>query len=594
MYYLINAVACRMPGFSKLTLSAKEHGPQIVKQFNELRTSVDNGLCDCTIMVEGKSHPIHRSFLAACSPYFKALFTLKMKESTSAFVDIHGVSAQTFTLVIDFLYTGEIALSETNITDVYAAAKFLQLELLQKICSDYFLNQLCASNCLGIWRYACTFSDSHLERCAWTYLCSNFIEVSKSEEFLNISKSEISQILSSDCLDVANELDTYTAVVRWIQHDLSNRKNLFTKLLSNVRFSLLPSHSLATLTDTDLFISTELKKVLIQAKNAKRLRSTKSRQGMPSFKKSNLLPRKGTKRMVVAGGYVTGVVRKAEVYCEQSVTWQPADIDMHFCESIHWFGVIGLRFYVIGGHSLTQTNLVMTKLTTTGSRMLRSTALSTEWECEATLPVDCSGMEFCVMDECLYACGETVHEGNSVFAITRYDPSTGNWEFLSILPNRRVAMGLVAYGGRLYLIGGIDPNPIVFLNIFESYDPKTNTWESHAPMPTSRYHLTAVSLGECIYAIGGTGDQGMQFDKLFSTVECYSTRSNQWSQVCPLPTPASGMASCVWKGNIYVFGGERMDAVHSEQVLCLDLHLNEWTRVPSLRNARIYPNAILI
>lgn len=592
-----------MPGFSKLTLGAKEHGPQILKQFNELRTTTGNGLCDCIIMVEGNPHPIHRSFLAACSPYFRALFTSNMKESTSAFVDIRGISDQTFKLIINFMYTGEIALSETNITDIYPAARLFQLELLQKICCDYFLNQLCASNCLGIWRYACTFSDSHLERCSWTYLCSNFVEVAKNEEFLNASKSEICRIISSDCLDLVNELDTYSAVVRWIQHDLSSRKTQFANLLSNIRFSLLPTPSLTKLTDTDLFISTEqkLKKVLIQARNAKRLRSTKSRQRLSSFKKSNLLPRKGTKRMVVAGGYVAGVVRKTEVYCEHSDTWQPADIDMHFCEFIHWIGVIGFRLYVIGGNALTQINLVMSKLTTAGSRMLQSTAMNTEWECEAILPNDCSEMDFCVMDECLYSCGETVHEGNTVCAITCYDPSSGNWEFLSNLPNSRVAVGFVAHGGRLYVIGGIrctpggmDPNSMPDLNLFESYDPKTNTWESHVAMPTGRYHLTAVALGECIYAIGGIGDQGMQVNVLCTAVECYSTKSNQWSQVCPLPNPASGMASCVWKGKIYVVGGERSDTVHSKQVLCLDPDSNEWTEVAALRNARIYPNVILI
>ena len=52
---------------------------QAVNVLNELRRS--GQLCDAVIKVEGRSFPVHRAILSACSPYFRALFTNGMTET---------------------------------------------------------------------------------------------------------------------------------------------------------------------------------------------------------------------------------------------------------------------------------------------------------------------------------------------------------------------------------------------------------------------------------------------------------------------------------------------------------------------------------
>ena len=107
------SVRCRMPGFSRLTVQEQEHAPRVLQQLNSLRR--EGILCDCVLQVEDKEFPVHRAFLAACSPYFRALFTSQMKESGRSLVVIGGVSVETFELLLDFIYTGEVKLSEENI-----------------------------------------------------------------------------------------------------------------------------------------------------------------------------------------------------------------------------------------------------------------------------------------------------------------------------------------------------------------------------------------------------------------------------------------------------------------------------------------------
>jgi len=139
-----------------------------------------------------------------------------MLKSKTPVVEIHGVSVQTFELVLDFLYNSEIILNETNITDVFPAAELFQLSTLQGVYIDFFINQLCILNCLGIWRYRWNYYNWKLEKSAWFCIASHFMDVVSSEEFLSLSKEDLCTILCSDDLDSSSELDVYRAAMIWL------------------------------------------------------------------------------------------------------------------------------------------------------------------------------------------------------------------------------------------------------------------------------------------------------------------------------------------------------------------------------------------
>ena len=59
---------------------------------------------------------MHKVVVAACSDYFRALFSVNMVESRQDGVDLHGVSAAGLAPLIDYAYTGVLSLSlETNV-----------------------------------------------------------------------------------------------------------------------------------------------------------------------------------------------------------------------------------------------------------------------------------------------------------------------------------------------------------------------------------------------------------------------------------------------------------------------------------------------
>lgn len=68
-----------------------------------------------------------RLVLAASSPYFRAMFTYNVVESTQAEIEIKGVNYQTVETVVDYLYTGQVEIDDDNAQDLLITCSMLQV-----------------------------------------------------------------------------------------------------------------------------------------------------------------------------------------------------------------------------------------------------------------------------------------------------------------------------------------------------------------------------------------------------------------------------------------------------------------------------------
>ncbi|GEM_PF-3983139 len=176
-----------------------------------------------------------------------------------------------------------------------------------------------------------------------------------------------------------------------------------------------------------------------------------------------------------------------------------------------------------------------------------------------------------------------------------YDPHTNTWTAASPMPTAR--WGLTAAtgsDGSIYVAGGCTGticDPAHFLNTVEVYSPSTNTWRTVAPLPTSRVYAQAVSTTDGhIFVLGGcckvTGASG---PALTETVEEYTISTNTWATVTALPSPRFSSAAVTGHdGRIYVMGGTDIRNSNSPQatVDAYTTSSNSWSGVAPMPTAR--------
>ncbi|XP_034092564.1 zinc finger and BTB domain-containing protein 8B [Gymnodraco acuticeps] len=116
--------------------------PKLLFELNEQRKR--DFFCDCSILVEGRVFKAHRNVLFAGSGYFRALLVHYLQDSgqrcSTASLDI--VTADAFSIILDFLYSGRLALNRSNVIEVMSAGSYLQMTDLVNFCKGYIRSSL--------------------------------------------------------------------------------------------------------------------------------------------------------------------------------------------------------------------------------------------------------------------------------------------------------------------------------------------------------------------------------------------------------------------------------------------------------------------
>uniref|UniRef100_A0A8C4NED3 Kelch-like family member 32 n=1 Tax=Eptatretus burgeri TaxID=7764 RepID=A0A8C4NED3_EPTBU len=124
----------RMMSVTRSCWQSNTHTDRVLASLNLQRRS--GCLCD-VVLVAGDNPPqrfqAHRAVLAACSDYFRAMFSLSMMESGAQEVTLKGVGDTGLETILDFAYTGQVLSPYI----VLAAASHLQFLEIQCFCSKF-------------------------------------------------------------------------------------------------------------------------------------------------------------------------------------------------------------------------------------------------------------------------------------------------------------------------------------------------------------------------------------------------------------------------------------------------------------------------
>lgn len=521
---------------SEVNSSAKE----VFTQFDALRRN--NELCDVDILVGDRKFPAHRVVLAAHSPYFHAMFTRELNECRQREVRIHEVDETAMDTLVTYCYTSCLMVNESNVQHLLPAACLFQMADVQRQCCDFLKKQIDVANCLEIRAFADTHSCDDLLRFADQYAQDNFNQITRTDEFLEMSRRQLLDMISSNDLCVVSEEDVFDGVMRWIGYKPASRVLHLSELLGHVRLALMKPQFLVHNVGENEFVkrSHSCRDLVDRAKNYLLLPLKRD-----AFEDICCTPRKPCNKkewaVFVVGGWCTGdAISTVEAYDSSANQWRLME-RMNKSRCGVGVGVVKNMIYAVGGHDgIYYLNTVE-----------RYDALTNIWSMDVAPTSSCrTSVGVAVLDEMLYAVGG--QDGVSCLNIVeRYDPNVNRWMRISGLNNRRLGAAVTVSTGDdrgVYAIGGSDG--VKPLGTVEFFDPRVGRWILRSAMTVRRKHLGAAAFRDHIYAVGGR-DHASEL----SSAERYSPRMDLWTPVVHMNTKRSGVSLAVLNNSLMAIGG---------------------------------------
>ena len=382
---------------SGIQFTAEGHASRLVGKMARLRT--DGSLCDVILEVGAREIRAHRLVLSACSNYFCAMFTNKMRESQLERVRLADLDQDAVENIVEFAYTAKVAVHEGNVQSLLKAASILQLSEIVGACCNFLSGQMHPSNCLGI----ATFADAHgctaLKDMAMEYVRDHFKEVVHCEEFHQLSLHDAKTLLTSDYISVTSEETVFEALHTWLLCDTQNREGHAFELLQCVRLALL----------RPLFLAEQI-------------------FTRPLFRKD---PRC---MELIMSAMTYHAVEEKRSHMREIVSDKPRK------------ATLGTLF-VIGGMDTCRNKVTLEYFD----------ARRDQWVLVGNLQAACKRLQFgvAVLNARIYIVGGR-NGLRTLNSVDSYDPATNFWESIPPMCSYRHGVGVAEMSGPMYAVGGHD------------------------------------------------------------------------------------------------------------------------------------------
>ncbi|KAM6948168.1 actin-binding protein IPP [Aplochiton taeniatus] len=578
-----NAASCTTtPPHDQALLTSDQYARLLLAQINKMRLRTD--FCDVGLRVGGRVFKVHRLVLAASSPYFSALFSGGMREAEREEVQILGIEAEVFQVLLEFVYTGMINVTVETVQELMVAADMLQLVEVVSICGEFLKGHMEPSNCVGIYQFLEQIACMDMLEFTENYIHVHFLEVCVSEEFWGLHSEQLVKLLRSEELRIEDEYQVFTAAMNWVLHDVGRRKKHVVEVLDPVRFPLISPQRLFRYIEgiSDFSLRVALQTLLREYTEVSK--SPKENKMYSLLQPAKMRPRRKARKYVYGiGGYTrlqggrwsdSRALSCVERFDSFSQYWTTVS-SLHQARSGLGVAVLEGMIYVVGG----EKDSMIFDCTE------RYDPVTKQWAAVASLNFPRCGVGVCPCHGALYALGGWI--GSEIGkTMERYDPADNKWEIIGSMAVPRYYFGCCELQGLIYVIGGISDEGME-LRSAEAYDPISHRWSALPVMVTRRAYVGVACLNNCIYAVGGWNEALGSLD----TVEKYCPEEEKWVEVASMATARAGVSVSAVNGLLYAVGGRASSRDFSapvtvDSVEIYDPHLDTWTEIGNMITSR--------
>lgn len=514
-----------------------------------------NELSDVTLVVDNREIVAHRAILAACSPYFRAMFLSGFSEATESKIVLKEVDGNAVQLIIDYFYTSELEVNVYNVEEILRICVLFRLNSLIDHCETFLRRNMTPANCLGLLFVADLFCLEDLSQHANRFALWHFANVYKEDEFKKMPFKQLKGLVMDDSLKVQSEEMVFEAVWQWIVHDIDARKIHVADIMQYVRFPLmnlqyLNENSSIQKLKREFRICKELIREAICYQTAL---ESKSSTAIDNFR---IRPRMASEEIFVIGGWSNG---------QKICSVQCFNVD-----TLEWTTVAGMSVAHVSREDYFRVVAVGDELYTVSRyKVGKYDPIANSWLQIATGPdVQCKWAGVCEYEGCIYVVG-----GHSSMCAKQFDTETLRWKSLPSMMYARYYPGVAVVRGKIYAVGGLD-HLWAPLNTAERYDPQNNQWLAIPSMSTCRWSLGVAVLDDKLYAIGGSDNRECESN----SVEVFDPETNAWNQsVAAMNAGRRCLGVAVVNDTIYVVGGRVTNGIEY-----YDQENNKWVIVGSV------------
>ncbi|GMT20344.1 hypothetical protein PFISCL1PPCAC_11641, partial [Pristionchus fissidentatus] len=532
---------------------------------------------DTTILVGEKRLDAHRVLLSARVPFFKAMFCSSMVECQQQEINLNNqfcdFDADSIEHLISYAYTGRLTITEESVQHIMMAANFLQIVAVLDECADFLVRRLKVCNAVSILLLCRSIAYNKIEQKVYNFLDKNFVAISATLEFHQLSVDNALAYLQRDSLHVDGEEQIFDAICGWIDDDVTgDRAKHMTKLLPAVRVSRLPAAYIEETMAKNAYVLADPECISLIDEAKAYHENSELRGELTSFKTAarvcdslnGLIFVIGEVPNLQQGGPAPVTESAVEFYNPMTDSWT-ACTPMPSARGRCGLALIDQTIYVMGGNDGKERLNTVQCFDVAENKWTDMDPMISKRAGFATVTIDgviyvCGGFEGqgalalveafdahseepawtqmppmtkmrgtpagCVLNGKIYVKGG--HDGQQIWSDGEcFDPATNTWEPIAPMKNRRCRFAVIAMNGKIWAVGGYDG--AAFLKEPESYDPITNTWTTHKIMQRRRSRAAlAVACGK-LFAIGG-------FDGLnnLDSVVRYDEESDDWKEVAPM------------------------------------------------------------
>nr|XP_002121338.1 kelch-like protein 24 isoform X1 [Ciona intestinalis] len=522
-------------------------------------------LTDVTITAEDREFECHRVVLASSCPYFKAMFTYDLRESTERKVTLHGIEATSFAQILNFAYTGTCMLSKQNAADIFVASDLFGILSLRNAAENFLKKCVDFSNCLQILRLSSMYSCPEVTKIAKEFARQNFIDVTQQNEFLQLTIDDVIDYLNDDDINVAREDLVFDAAIRWLRHQ-PNPTNLTQRVLESVRLPFVRPEYLKIQSTMEVLLNDNAQ-CLQKISEAISYHHSDSNCG--TFLNKQRKPRKRTSRevvMVFGGETRAGSTHEASndvsYYDPMTSRWDSISI-LPGAVSAEAFSVVSLGYeiYLTGGTvNGKATNKVTVFYTYLNKWVKLSNMLVPRYHHTCT-----------AIGDMIYAVGGT-NGSRCLDDVERYRSDVDKWEKIEKLVHAIKCPAVATHKEKLYVFGGFTDSYVISQSI-QVYTIPDKTWTIISSSMIDYTCAHAAPINSKIFLLGGGS----------KIVKIYDTETDQVSRVSDMLEKRDNCGVTVVGGKIFVTGGVSESSGPSLMTSeCYCPLRNKWERIPEM------------